>query len=138
LVVIGDSVCQGFQSGAVTNTDFSFPSILAYELGCDQEFRRPQYYAFGGLPFNIEYFVRYLERKFPDGVHWRNAGAATVAAVRYMLAAKDWWERGPGSGADSEGETIMHNLAVSGWDVRDMLSYDADRLRAVIHDGHDT
>ena len=33
LVVIGDSLSHGFQSGAVFNTDISYPAIIAYELG---------------------------------------------------------------------------------------------------------
>ena len=33
LVAIGDSLTHGFQSGAVYNTDLSYPAIIAYELG---------------------------------------------------------------------------------------------------------
>lgn len=33
LVVIGDSLSDGFQSGAVYNTDISWPAIVAYEMG---------------------------------------------------------------------------------------------------------
>jgi hypothetical protein len=59
LVVIGDSLAHGFQSGAVFNTDISFPAIVAYELGCLDQFRYPRYGGpGGGLPFNIEYLLR--------------------------------------------------------------------------------
>lgn len=33
LVTIGDSLTHGFQSGAVFNTDLSYPAIIAHELG---------------------------------------------------------------------------------------------------------
>ena len=33
LVTIGDSLTHGFQSGAIYNTDLSFPAIIASELG---------------------------------------------------------------------------------------------------------
>jgi len=134
LVVIGDSLGHGFQSGAVTNTDVSFPAIIAYELGWFERFRRPHYHAFGGLPFNIENFARYLERTFPDGLSWRNIGAAGVAVHRYLSAAKAWWERGPGS-RFRPAEGPLHNLAIFGWDLRDVLDRDADECRERILDG---
>jgi hypothetical protein len=33
LVTIGDSLTHGFQSGAIFNTDISWPAIVARELG---------------------------------------------------------------------------------------------------------
>jgi hypothetical protein len=33
LVTIGDSLTHGFQSGAIHNTDISYPSIIAREMG---------------------------------------------------------------------------------------------------------
>jgi hypothetical protein len=42
LVAIGDSLAHGFQSGAVFNTDLSFPAIVAYELGWMDQFRYPR------------------------------------------------------------------------------------------------
>jgi len=57
LVVIGDSLTHGFQSGAVFNTDLSYGAIIAHELGWLNEFRYPRYPGFGGLPFNISTFA---------------------------------------------------------------------------------
>ncbi|MFH7026708.1 MAG: hypothetical protein ACHBN1_15170 [Heteroscytonema crispum UTEX LB 1556] len=42
LVTIGDSVTQGFQSGAIFKTEQSYPAIIAVELGW-REFRFPIY-----------------------------------------------------------------------------------------------
>src|SRR5262245_36928546 len=58
LVTLGDSITHGFQSGAIFNTDISYPAIVAWELGWYDHFRRPQYNGFGGLPLNIEYLIR--------------------------------------------------------------------------------
>ena len=41
LVAIGDSLLQGFQSGAIYHTDLSVPAIIAYELVCPDHFRHP-------------------------------------------------------------------------------------------------
>src|SRR5215475_11379001 len=60
LVVIGDSLSHGFQSGAVYNTDISYPAIIAYELGWYNHFRFPRYNGCGGLPLNIELLLRDL------------------------------------------------------------------------------
>ena len=43
LVVIGDSLSHGFQSGAIYNTDISYPAIIAHELGWFDQFRFPRY-----------------------------------------------------------------------------------------------
>ena len=64
LVALGDSLMQGFQSGAVYHTDLSVPAILAYELGWSSRFRYPVYSGPGGLPLNIELCFRRLEQQF--------------------------------------------------------------------------
>src|SRR4051794_30042753 len=61
LVTVGDSLTHGFQSGAIFNTDLSYPAITAWELGWYEHFRRPHYPGFGGVPFNIELHLRELE-----------------------------------------------------------------------------
>ncbi len=60
LVTIGDSLTHGFQSLAIYNTDISYPALIAYELGCFGQFRRPHYWGYGGLPLNLEFLVRDL------------------------------------------------------------------------------
>src|SRR5436309_6513161 len=59
LVAIGDSLSQGFQSGAIYNTDLSYPAIIAAEVGWTG-YRYPRYGGPGGLPLNIELLVRQL------------------------------------------------------------------------------
>jgi hypothetical protein len=124
LVAVGDSLSQGFQSGAIFNTDLSWPVILAWELGWDDQFRRPGYPGFGGLPLNIEYLVRALEEEYGDRLDPFELPGALFSVRDLMANIEDYWERGPGK------EPIVqrqpnHNLAVYGWDLRDALSRDA-------------
>jgi lysophospholipase L1-like esterase len=121
LVAIGDSLTQGFQSGAISSTHLSFPAIVAYELGWYHHFRRPVYLGFGGLPINIEYLVRELERRYGDRLSWWELAPALFAVRHLMAEIEDWWERGPGSQPPNR-TGINHNLGVWGWDLRDVLS----------------
>ena len=121
LVTIGDSLTHGFQSGAIYNTRLSWPMMVAYELGCDNTFRFPRYDAFGGLPLNIEYLLRALEDKFGSGINLLEFPFAGFELRHLMSEIEDYWERGPGSIAPKS-SAIMHNLAVYGWDIRDVLS----------------
>src|ERR1044072_708958 len=47
IVLIGDSLTHGFQSGAIFNTDLSYGAIIAHELGW-LDYRFPPYPGFGG------------------------------------------------------------------------------------------
>ncbi|MGW7071094.1 SGNH/GDSL hydrolase family protein [Streptomyces sp. NPDC054855] len=128
LVAIGDSLTQGFQSAAVFNTSLSYPAIVAYELGCLPGFRFPLYEGFGGLPFNLELFLRDLDARYGKNVDWWEAPLALFRARNTMDRVEDYWERGPGRTVPST-SAIMHNLAVFGWDLRDALSKSADECR---------
>src|SRR5262245_29546172 len=70
LVAIGDSLAQGFQSGAIFRTDLSFPNLIARELGLGDKFRYPRYGGPGGLPLNIEHVVHRLEHKLGNRIAW--------------------------------------------------------------------
>ena len=63
LVAIGDSLTHGFQSGAIYNTDLSYPAIIAHEMGWYDKFRHPSYFGQGRLPLNLEFLIRELEQK---------------------------------------------------------------------------
>lgn len=121
LVTIGDSLTHGFQSGAIYNTRLSWPMMVARELGCENSFRFPRYEAFGGLPLNIEYLLRALEHKFGSDINLFEFPFAGFELRHLMSEIEDYWERGPGSVTPTN-SAIMHNLAVYGWDIRDVLS----------------
>jgi hypothetical protein len=120
LVAIGDSLSHGFQSGAVFNTDISYPAIIAYELGWSG-FRYPRYPGVGGLPLNIEYLLRDLEHRYGTSLSFWEVPLALFRARGFMDEVEDYWERGAG-------QTIPilsarnHALAVYGWDLRDALA----------------
>ena len=82
LVVIGDSLSQGFQSGAIFNTDLSYPAIIAHQLGRLDQFRFPHYGGPGGLPLNIELLLRTLEERFGPRLDLWEVPLALFAADR--------------------------------------------------------
>lgn len=122
LVVIGDSLSHGFQSGAVFNTELSYPAIIAHELGWFQQFRYPKYAHLGGLPLNLEVLLRRAERRFGLEISgWREIRQAAADVWQLMDDIETYWERGDGNVLSSNGE-INHCLAVYGWDLRDALA----------------
>lgn len=136
LVAIGDSLTHGFQSGAIYNTDLSYPAIIAHELGWYDKFRHPSYFGQGGLPLNLEFLIRELEQEFGEKLDWWELPLAVFRARQFMARVEDWWERGLGTEvANLTG--INHNLAVYGWDLRDTLELTADRLETQIQEPKD-
>ncbi|WP_432523898.1 hypothetical protein [Kineococcus sp. SYSU DK006] len=116
LVVVGDSLTQGFQHYAVHATDLSWPALVADRLGA--RFAHPVDRGPGGYPLNLELLAR--------RVLGRPAPAGLVAGYRYLRQVERCYERPlpPGPGARHE------NLGVWGWDLRDVLSRTADTERA--------
>jgi hypothetical protein len=127
LVAIGDSLTHGFQSGAIHNTDISYPAIIAYEMGWYDHFRKPSYFGFGGLPLNLEFLIRELEKEFGDRLDWWELALALFRIRHFMDQVEDWWERGPGARVPNV-RGINHNLGVYAWDLRDALKRAADTL----------
>jgi hypothetical protein len=129
LVTIGDSLTHGFQSGAIFHTDVSFPAIIAWELGCYDEFRFPIYPGFGGIPFNLEFLIADLEDRFGSEVSWLELPLALYRVRQHLAEAEAWWDKGPGSVVPPS-KGINHNLGIYGWDLRDALSRTADTAKA--------
>ena len=136
LVAIGDSLTHGFQSGAIHNTEVSYPAIIAQELGWFRFFRYPSYFGLGGLPLNMEFLIRELEEEFGDKLDWWELSLALYRARHFMDRVEDWWERGPGSHVPNT-SGINHNLGVYGWDLRDALEKTADVLEKQIKEPQD-
>ncbi len=130
LVVIGDSLSHGFQSGAVYNTDLSWPAIVAHELGWDG-YHHPRYSGFGGIGLNIEYLLRDLESRFGTAVSVWETPFALFRARQLLDEIEDYWERGGGN-ATPVVSSYVHDLAVYGWDLRDALERTAATCEAAI------
>src|SRR4051812_41777688 len=97
LVAIGDSLTEGFQSGAVYTPGRSYPAIIAYELGWLDQYRYPRYGGPGGLPLNIEYLMRDLEDRFGTSLSLLETPFAVFRGRQFMDDVEDYWERGAGS-----------------------------------------
>jgi hypothetical protein len=128
LVTIGDSLTHGFQSGAIFNTDLSYPAIIAHELGW-AEFRYPRYPGYGGIPLNLELLMRDIAERFGSEVSPWELPAALFHLRHHLAQAEHWWDSGPGAALPPRGP-INHNLGIYGWDLRDALSRNADNAAA--------
>ena len=137
LVVLGDSLSHGFQSVAIFNTDLSYPAIIARELAWYDSFRFPEYRAFGGLPLNLEYLARELELKYGAEISWWELASAVFTVHQLLDQIRVYWEEGSGSHVPQI-NGIMHNLAVSGFDIRDLMACTADTERAAMQPRQDT
>jgi hypothetical protein len=130
LVTIGDSLSQGYASGAVYQTDLSYSAIIADELGWDG-LRYPRYGGPGGLPLNLELLMRELEKHFGAEVNWWKLPMALFQGRQFMDQVEDYWERGPGAVPPAP-SAINHVLAVYGWGLRDALDRTAESCAAEI------
>ena len=132
LVALGDSLTHGFQSGAVFATDLSYPAIIAHELGWSDSYRYPRYGGpGGGLPLNLEFLLRELEKRYGRDLSPWELPLALFRARSWMDGVEDYWERGPGRVAPVV-RAYNHALAVYGWDLRDALSQTAAGCEAAV------
>jgi hypothetical protein len=127
-VVIGDSLSHGFQSGAIFNTDLSFPAIIARELGW-AGYRYPTYgkgvgespgQDLGGFPLNVEFLLRRLSADLGPEIQAWEIPKAIGIVHRYLDEVEDYWERGPGRHPSQHG--YFHDLGMYGWTLRDALT----------------
>jgi hypothetical protein len=126
LVTIGDSLTQGFQSGAIYHTSLSYPALIAQALGWSA-FRYPTYSSPGeGLPVNLEYLIRELEQRFGETLDWWEFAPGLVMVRELLDKVEDYWERREGAIVPDPNSPRNHNLAVYGWDLRNTLSRTAD------------
>lgn len=136
LVVLGDSISHGFKSFAIAETNLSWPAIVARYAGFDP-FRFPKYLGpeqCQGLPFNLEGAVRHLEAKMP-GTLLDVIGDIDVAfRLRSLMDdVEDYWERGQGAKDLAKAtNTVNHNLAIWGWDLRDVIGRTVGSLRRAV------
>ncbi|MFT5050352.1 MAG: hypothetical protein ACI8QZ_001753 [Chlamydiales bacterium] len=135
LVVIGDSLSQGFMHGAVTHTGHSFGAMIATALGVEARFQAPSFEGAGGLPVNIEALLREMSRHFGESVSWYEFVPMLTATRGLMAHTEDYWERGPGSRPGVAEQ--FHNLSVWGFGVRDTYSLNGRVCRNVIGEPKD-
>ncbi len=118
LVTIGDSLTQGFQSGAISKTQWSWPKMVAQVLGAPS-FRVPDFSPGPGGPVvDLERLVRKLGAIAGQKLNWWELPAMAVSALQFMGEVEDYWERGPGTQPIATGP-LHHNLAVWGFELGD-------------------
>jgi hypothetical protein len=119
LVTIGDSLTQGFKSGAILETNLSYPAIVAWEMGLAEDgFRYPSFNGHGGLPINLEYLLRRLDKAFGPDLNPLEVPLAAVYLRDWMDEVEDFWERGRGTEPINYSGPY-HNLAVWGFEIQD-------------------
>lgn len=117
LVTLGDSLTHGFHHFAIHDTTISWPAIVAEKLGLSvgstyaDGFRVPDYPRPGGYPLNLEELVRLDLPNFGTPAHMMEY-LETVKNDYAPTSAPVWPEAG---------SPPNDNLAVWGWDVRDLL-----------------
>lgn len=125
-------------SGAIFATDISYPAIIAHEMGLrGGRFRYPCFNSYGGLPFNLESYLRRLEERYGESLsNWELLGAG-FRLRGWMDEAEDYWER-DGGAKPATVDTSYHNLASWGMTVDDVLAIKAsdciERIRTAEDD----
>ncbi|MDP6445835.1 MAG: hypothetical protein QGG36_05480 [Pirellulaceae bacterium] len=117
LVAIGDSLTQGFTSGAIFRTGLSYPALVSRAMG-DDPFVTPNFDGGGGLPLNLEMILEKLSARFGPHISWYNVPHMIYRLQRMMQATEHYWEKGGGVQPFPQ-RLINHNLAVWGFEVRD-------------------
>jgi hypothetical protein len=136
-VTVGDSLTQGFKSLAITDTNLSWPAIVAWELGLSaQQFTFPRYpgpAGCPGLPLNLEAVARGVDRATGGtGVVGEHPIRELIAVAGMLHQVKSYWEHGPGSAIPDPVDSFHHNLAIYGWDLRDAFERTVAEAIAVL------
>lgn len=118
LVVLGDSVGQGFQNGGVYRTDLSFPNFLAQCFEPEPDLDQPLFTAQGGIPLNLEILVRGLSDEYGDKLEWNEYVPAINHLYQTLKRIKKYWEGGFKS-LRRDHPTPYHNQSVWGFAMND-------------------
>jgi len=134
LAVLGDSLTQGFQSGAISKTTWSFPAILARAFGLEvpAEFLVPSFPG-PGLPLNIEDLLLQLELRAGHDASLASLTRMLAIIPSYLDELEELYERGIGS-RPSKFTGVYSNLAVWGFALAEALRLTPKRCRRAIED----
>lgn len=92
LVVIGDSLSQGFKNGGVYRTDLNFPALLSRCFEPEITFEQPLFTAQAGIPLNLEVLVRGLSDQYGDSLEWNEYLPAASHLYGTLRRIKKYWE----------------------------------------------
>ena len=135
LVAIGDSLTQGFQSGSILKTEWSYPAMIARALGLSvpTDFRVPSFPG-SGLPLNIEELLRSMELSLGDDIsigEWFFRFPNLLHS--FIDDVEKLYERGRGRlDYPSAFRGQFHNLAVWGFRVLDSFTVNSEYCEGMI------
>ncbi|MCW9707080.1 hypothetical protein [Fodinibius salsisoli] len=119
LVVLGDSIGQGFQNGGIYRTDLNFPAFLAQCFEPEPEFNQPVFTAQGGIPLNLEVLTRGLSDQYGDSLEWTEYIPAATHLYKTLRRIKKYWEGKYKSLAIESQKRPFHNQSVWGFAAND-------------------
>ncbi|MDZ7716111.1 MAG: hypothetical protein U5J95_07865 [Balneolaceae bacterium] len=137
LVVLGDSVSQGFQNGGVYRTDLNFPSFLAQCFEAENQFDQPLFTAQAGIPLNLEVLVRGLGEEYGDTLQWNELLPAVHHLYSTLKRVKKYWEGGFKS-LETDHPTPYHNQSVWGFAMNDAWLVTEEACRDFIENQPET
>ena len=118
LVVIGDSLSQGFNNGGIYRTDINFPSFINRCFDPTPEFVQPLFTAQAGIPLNLEVLLRGIADEFGENLEWNEFVGALSLTVKTLKRVKRYWEGGY-KDLSVEQNQPYHNQAVWGFAIND-------------------
>lgn len=136
LFTIGDSISQGFMSGAAAKTHQCYSTLLAKILKCEG-YNYPEWDK-GGLPLDLETVFRRLERRLESDISGPFEWIKAIAIINtYLDEVEDYYERGNGCLSKSIGTNAYHNVSVRGFDVSNSWQLTPEICRREIENSED-
>jgi len=118
LVVLGDSVSQGFQNGGVYRTDLNFPNFLRQCWEPEPDFDQPRFTAQAGIPLNLEVLARGLSDEFGESIEWNEYLPAITHLYSTLRRVKHYWE-GKIKPLKQDRDMPYHNQSIWGFAMND-------------------
>ncbi|WP_138431414.1 hypothetical protein [Fodinibius saliphilus] len=118
LVVLGDSVSQGFQNGGIYRTDLSYTNFLRQCWEPTPDFDQPLFTAQAGIPLNLEVLTRGLADEFGESLEWNEYLPAISHLYQTLRRVKRYWE-GKIKPLKRERDIPYHNQSVWGFAMND-------------------
>ncbi|WP_017443645.1 hypothetical protein [Gayadomonas joobiniege] len=130
LVTLGDSVSQGFMSGAAASTHLSYSSVIAKTIGiADADYHYLPYPEQLKLKWDIELLLRALESRYGTDIRGLEWPFAINHCAQLFDKSESFYERGQGRPSQPvklpktwQNFDGFHNLAVEGMDVGDLYT----------------
>lgn len=137
LVVIGDSISQGFQNGGIYRTGLNFPNFLRNCWDPAPDFNQPSFTAQAGIPLNLEVLTRGLGDEFGNTIEWTEYLPAITHLYSTLKRVKKYWE-GQTKALGTNREIPFHNQSVWGFAMNDAWMVTEENSRKHIEMKEDT